>query len=134
MTCVEDNEWKNLCGEEKIEFQNKYTKNCFERVEKCLEQFEDFNQQKERIIYLIGNKVDDTENRIIKKEDAMKFAKTHKLRYFETSAYTGTNIKKVFNSLTLELIGAYPKKIEKNPIKINKKNLTKKSSSCCSKS
>jgi len=61
-----------------------------------------------KIIFLIGNKCDDTENRIVKLEDAMQFAKDNKLNYFETSAKTGKNIQKVFENLTLKIMEIYP--------------------------
>ena len=73
---------------------------------------------------MIGNKSDDTENRIIRLEDAQKFAKNNKLTYFETSAKTGRNIQKVFESLTLKLMEIYPSEARnytKNIILVEKK-------------
>ena len=100
--------YKEAKGEEKLKIQKDYTLKTFNKVSFWLTQFNSFNNQKNKIIYLIGNKSDDTENRIIRLEDAQKFAKNNKLTYFETSAKTGRNIQKVFESLTLKLMEIYP--------------------------
>lgn len=48
-------------------------------------------------IFLIGNKIDLEENRVIEKEKAEKFYLDHQLDFFiETSAKTGENAQKVF--------------------------------------
>ena len=101
-------EFQEAKGEEKLKIQKDYTLNTFNEASFWLQQFNTFNKQEKKIIYLIGNKCDDIENRIIKLEDAHKFAKDNKLIYFETSAKTGRNIQKVFESLTLNLMEVYP--------------------------
>ena len=84
-------------------------------------------------IYLIGNKVDDEENRIIRYKDAKKFANEQGLKYYETSAKTGKNINKVFFDLVIELLRIFPNTIEKKKIKIDLKsnNNTSSGSNCC---
>ena len=120
-------------GKKKIEEQ--VTENTFKRVEFWLEQFYQFNQQEARIIYLIGNKVDDVKNRVIKETDAKNFAKNHDLKYFETSAKTGQNINRVFENLIIDLISIYPKRtIERKGTQIKKEKLAKKEKDkkgCC---
>jgi GTPase SAR1 family protein len=104
----ENKKYKEAKGEEKLKIRKEYTLKTFNKVSFWLTQFNSFNKQENKIIYLIGNKCDDVENRIIKLEDAKTFAKDNKLKYFETSAITGRNIKKVFESLTLKLMEIYP--------------------------
>ena len=104
----DDKKYKEAKGEEKLKIQKDYTLKTFNTVSFWLTQFNSFNNQENKIIYLIGNKCDDIENRIIKLEDAKQFAKNNKLTYFETSAKSGRNIQKVFESLTLKLMEVYP--------------------------
>ena len=116
--------WKSLEGEEKKALEEEITKKKIAALEFWLEQFEQFNQQEKRVIYLIGNKVDDEENRIVKKKDAKAFAVKYNLKYFETSAKTGYNIFKVFENLIIDLIELYPKKIEKRGTMLTKERHT----------
>ena len=104
----DDKKYKEAKGEEKLKIQKDYTLKTFNTVSFWLTQFNSFNNQENKIIYLIGNKCDDIENRIIKLEDAKQFAQNNKLTYFETSAKSGRNIQKVFESLTLKLMEVYP--------------------------
>ena len=99
--------YKEAEGEEKLKIQKEYTLKTFKGVSTWLSLFNTFNKQDKKIIFLIGNKCDDTENRIVKLEDAMQFAKDNKLNYFETSAKTGKNIQKVFENLTLKIMEIY---------------------------
>ena len=103
----EEIKYKEAQGEEKLKIQKDCTLKTFKDVSFWLSQFNTFNKQDKKIIFLIGNKCDDTENRIIKLEDAMQFAKDNKLTYFETSAKTGKNIQKVFENLTLNIMDLY---------------------------
>ena len=48
--------------------------------------------------YLIGNKID-SEDRIISKEEALEFAETHNMRYFEISALHGAGFEDFKNEL-----------------------------------
>ena len=77
---------------------------------------------------MIGNKCDDKENRIINLKDAKKFAEKYGLKYFETSAKTGKNIKKVFESLTLKLMEIYPSEARKTSYILGE---TKERKKCC---
>ena len=93
MSTREKEKYDKAKGEEKSKIQKDYTEKTFKTVKFWLEQFYSFNKQEEKIIFLIGNKCDDVENRIIKIKDAKKFAEEYNLEYFETSAKTGKNIK-----------------------------------------
>ena len=125
----EKEEYDMAQGEEKEELKEKYTNKALKQVEFWLEQFNQFNQQKNKVIYLIGNKCDDEENRIIDLEDAKYFAKQYELKYYETSAKTGRNIKKLFEDLIIELMDLYPDQKISN-FHLKRKN-SKKNKKCC---
>jgi Ras-related protein Rab-18 len=84
----EKEEYDKAQGEEKQKMKEEYSNKTFKTVEFWLEQFKQFNQQKDKVIYLIGNKCDDEANRIIDLDDAKYFAKEYNLKYYETSAKT----------------------------------------------
>ncbi|OHT14389.1 Ras family protein [Tritrichomonas foetus] len=48
------------------------------------------------LVYLIGNKIDLSEERVISQNEAENFAKRHSLEFFETSAFTSTNVNETF--------------------------------------
>ncbi|MHA1149324.1 MAG: Rab family GTPase [Promethearchaeota archaeon] len=54
--------------------------------------------------FVIGNKSDLTNKRVISREQAIHLAKQLDLEYFETSALTGDNVKVVFNSIAAKLL------------------------------
>ena len=85
---------------------------------------------KENVLkFLVGNKLDLTDKRIIKKEDVENYAEEHKLPYIETSAKEGINIDELFNnSINKFLNGIHEQNIEKN-IKLESANTNEKG--CC---
>ena len=81
--------------------------------------------------FLVGNKSDLVDNRVVSREEADNFAKDHNLPYIETSAKEGVNIEELFeNSLNKYLIGINFKSQEKN-IKLEQIN-NKNENGCCS--
>ena len=60
--------------------------------------------QASNLIYLIGNKIDKNEKREVKKEEAIKFAKSKNLRFFEISCKTDEGIKEFFDDLVHSLL------------------------------
>ena len=77
----------------------------------------------------MGNKLDLTDKRIVKKEDVENYAEEHKLPYIETSAKEGINIDELFNnSITKFLSGIHDQSNEKN---IKLKSEKKKKKGCC---
>jgi len=76
----------------------------FLRAEKWVSELENLVSPKP-IIALAGNKLDLAENgRQIVTEKAAKFAKEHDLIFFETSAKTGENVKKLFVTIAKKLL------------------------------
>lgn len=55
-------------------------------------------------IVLVGNKSDDTESRVVEKEEAQKFAKEHNFHYIESSCKTDSNIIGIFHILGNDII------------------------------
>ena len=115
----------------KKELEEKYKEKTFERLEFWLNQFYQFNTVDKAIIYLLGNKVDDVENRVIKYKDAKAFANKYSLKYYETSAKTGQNINKVFFDLINDLLRTFPNKTGKDAIKLKKKKSKNNTSGIC---
>ena len=60
------------------------------------------------MIVLVGNKLDDEENRQVSTEEGSNMAKQHGLediQFIETSAKTGINVKQLFKNLASNLPG-----------------------------
>ena len=51
------------------------------------------------VILLVGNKLDLTEQRAVKNEEAMELASSVGIKYFETSAKDDTNVSESFQHL-----------------------------------
>ena len=83
------------------------------------------------IIYLVANKIDQTNKRIITNADGNKIAEESKIKYFETSAKTATGVTEVFESLVKEMDDYYMSrhKEEMETIHLNKNDKNKKK--CC---
>ena len=94
------------------------------------------DENKEELIYLIGNKIDLSKERVVAKEEALNFIEKNKLKnYFETSAKTGYNIDKIFNSIAKDLLEIYGKKlnfknIDNKKVKLNEPIQRNKKSKC----
>ena len=56
------------------------------------------------LIYLVANKIDLFENEEVNREEAIEFAKSNNLRFFEISVKTGQGIKEFLNDLVHNLI------------------------------
>lgn len=94
----------------------------------------------EIIIYLVGNKADLEENRIITIEEAEKYANQRDIPYFEVSAKSGDGIKKLFDDITNDIMDKIIKFNEKekedNDLKLRvsfleKESFKPKSNKCC---
>ena len=80
-------------------------------------------------MFLIGNKADLEENRVIHKEQAEKYKEEYDLDYFiETSAKTGMNAQEIFIEAAKTLYNDYSLyKNEKKPKENNNTNTTSNS-------
>ena len=73
-------------------------KSSFEKIVNWIKVIENSVDIREKAVILVGNKIDKPE-REVSNEEALSFAKRKKLKYYETSAKTGFNIKEVFNEI-----------------------------------
>ena len=65
---------------------------------------------KEIPIYLIGNKSDLEESRVIQREDGENLAKQFGTKFYETSCKTGEGVEKCFNDLAVDMFNLIKKK------------------------
>jgi small GTP-binding protein len=77
-------------------------KKTFETLGYWIKSIEEKCDISRKVLILVGNKID-IENRTVKKEEALSFAKTNNIKYFETSAKSGDGIKEIFNLLFEEV-------------------------------
>ena len=102
----------------------------FEHIKNWIEQIKE--EANERIIiYLVGNKIDCTNNRVISNEEGKKLADEFGLKYFETSAKNNENVESTFLELIKEVDSKYGNSDNENygtTISTNKKGKKK----CCS--
>ena len=73
------------------------------------------NSDKNCVIYLIGNKIDLSNERQITKEEGENFAEKEKIEYIETSAVKNLKVSEVFTSLLNDI---YQNKKEENKNKL----------------
>ena len=86
---------------------------------------------KENVLkFLVGNKSDLVDNRVISKEEADKFAEEHNLPYIETSAKEGVNIDELFDNSINKYLNGIHFKIEEKNITLEQANNSEKG--CCS--
>ena len=103
----------------------------FEHIRSWIEKIHE-EAQEGIITYLVGNKIDDEERRVISEEKGHKLGEEFKLDYFETSAKKSIGVNEVFNKLIKEIHKSYQEQNEEqeaNMICINNKK--KKKKKCC---
>ena len=79
----------------------------FENVNKWISEAKN-HRGDDIMIVLVGNKLDDEENRQVSTEEGSNMAKQHGLediQFIETSAKTGINVKQLFKNLASNLPG-----------------------------
>ena len=73
----------------------------FNRATKWFQEMKEFAEGNPRII-LVGNKID-LKNREISNEEATDLARRFDCKFYEVSAYLGTNVDVIFNDLAKEI-------------------------------
>lgn len=78
-------------------------------------------------IILVGNKSDLENLREVTKEEAINYAKEHKMPFFETSALTSNNVEEVFKDLLVSIVATVRTKFkhEIQEVKIKNSNVIK---------
>ena len=74
----------------------------FENVRNWVTQIRE-NASEKAIIYIVGNKIDDKQNKVVTKEDGEKMAKEFYLKFFEASAKEDINIAPTFEALVKDI-------------------------------
>ncbi|OHT16833.1 Ras family protein [Tritrichomonas foetus] len=90
--------------------------------------------------FVVGNKVDLEDQRVVSTEEGQKFAEAHQTQFIETSARTATNINELFDRIAhinLNQATTTPKSAEEAPAPLDGKQLAEQpnaqsgGSSCC---
>jgi small GTP-binding protein len=77
--------------------------NSFLKVEKWMKEIEN-NANKDTAVYLVGNKIDCIDHRIVEREKAENIAKSFGKKYFEISAKLGINLKEAVFSIVKDIL------------------------------
>ncbi|XP_051024038.1 ras-related protein Rab-26 [Acomys russatus] len=77
-------------------------KDSFDNIKAWLTEIQEYAQHNV-VLMLLGNKVDSTQERAVKREDGEKLAKEYGLPFMETSAKTGLNVDLAFTAIAKEL-------------------------------
>ncbi|CAD8192327.1 unnamed protein product [Paramecium pentaurelia] len=77
----------------------------FRNTEKWLSEIKEY-APKNIVIMMIGNKIDQTNNRIVRSGEAAKLCEQHKIGYIETSAQNGQNVEEAFSNLVSEIFNS----------------------------
>ena len=104
------------------------SRKTFENIQNWVTQIKEEVSEKVNII-LVGNKIDDENNRKVSSEEGKKMADQWGLDFFETSAKSGINIDTTFNDLVKKTVETYIKTEGKGDKLNNKKSGNKKK--CC---
>jgi small GTP-binding protein len=105
------------------------SRKTFDSVKNWISQIKEEVSDKVNII-LVGNKIDDVQNRKVTFDEGEKMASSFGLPFFETSAKSGVNIDTTFNELVKKTVETYSKSEGgKGDKLINKKSGNKKG--CC---
>ena len=104
-------------------------RSSFEHIRNWIEQIKE-EAPEQIIIYLVGNKIDNQNNRVVTNEEAKKVAEEFKLKYYETSAKNNINVDTTFLDLIKEIDSIYSQLyIDNNGMTINGNKKPKKK--CC---
>ena len=82
------------------------------------------------VLFLIGNKIDETKKRIVKKEDAKNLAEKYGVSYFEVSCKDGVNVYEVLSKLIFEAFSMSKGNNQHFKLSENNKNKSKKKKCC----
>ena len=84
----------------------------FERATRWFHELSEFAEGNPSMI-LVGNKID-LPDRTITKEEAVDLANKYNCKFLEVSAFLGTNVDEIFNTLAMEIYNSHKKKKKKD--------------------
>ena len=96
-------------------------KHSFDEGGKWMNQIKNDSSLREKVQFLVGNKNDLKEERVIPKEDGEKLAKKYGVMFSECSAKTGENIEFIFDELIKKIYPLAKKRSEEEEEKRRRK-------------
>ena len=111
----------------------------FERIDFWLKELKENNRIYKLFLYLVGNKIDMEDKRVISYQEGEKYAKKNNINFFEVSAKSGKGITELFNNLINGVMENILKKNEKEEIEdkvrlstfLEKNYKKEKNKKCC---
>ena len=111
----------------------------FERIDFWLKELKENNRIDELFLYLVGNKNDMEDKRVISFQEGEKYAKKNDINFFEVSAKSGKGVTELFNNLINGVMEKILKKNEKEEIEdkvrlstfLEKNYKNEKNKKCC---
>ncbi|CAK69460.1 unnamed protein product (macronuclear) [Paramecium tetraurelia] len=95
----------------------------FTNIEKWLSEIKEY-APKNIVIMMIGNKIDQANDRMVRSVEAAKLCQQNKIGYIETSAQNGLNVEEAFSNLVSEIFSSMSSKQQKNVKQLQGDNLT----------
>ena len=78
-------------------------RDSFDKLDTWIQFYNDFNKYKERIMIILGNKVD-KQNREVTKDEGIKYSKRKGLSIFETSTVSMINVNEAFEEMINKIL------------------------------
>ena len=111
----------------------------FERIDFWLKELKENNRIDELFLYLVGNKIDMEDKRVISFQEGEKYAKNNNINFFEVSAKSGKGVTELFNNVINGVMEKILKKNEKEEIEdkvrlstfLEKNYKNEKNKKCC---
>jgi Ras-related protein Rab-18 len=79
-------------------------RDSFENITHWLKEIDLYSSDEEVVKFLIGNKMDNQENRVISKVEALNFARENNMLFLETSAKTREGVHQAFEELLQKIL------------------------------
>ena len=111
----------------------------FERIDFWLKELKENNRIDELFLYLVGDKIDMEDKRVISFQEGEKYAKKNDINFFEVSAKSGKGVTELFNNVINGVMEKILKKNEKEELEdkvrlstfLEKNYKNEKNKKCC---